>query len=63
MTDVILIATIVAFFVAAAFLVKVLDRVVTGSGDDAGPEQDGGPEQDEAPRPELQLGQRAGGRA
>jgi hypothetical protein len=63
MTDVVLIATIVAFFVVAAFLVRVLDRVVAGSGDDAGPEQDAGPGQDEAPRPELQPGRRAGDRA
>ncbi len=36
MTDVILIATIVAFFVATALLVRVLDRMIVGSGTDAG---------------------------
>ena len=35
MTDVILIATIVAFFVAAALLVRVLDHMIVGSGSDA----------------------------
>ena len=35
MTDVILIATIVAFFVAAALLVRVLDRMMASSGTDA----------------------------
>jgi len=35
MTDIILIATIVAFFVAAALLVRVLDRMIAGSGTDA----------------------------
>jgi hypothetical protein len=34
MTDVILIATIVAFFVAAALLVRVLDHMIAGSGSD-----------------------------
>lgn len=37
MTDVILIATIVVFFVAAALLVRVLDRMIEGSRDEAGP--------------------------
>ena len=40
MTDVILIATIVAFFVAAALLVRVLDRMIAGSGTDADPDPD-----------------------
>jgi hypothetical protein len=35
MTDVILIATIVVFFVAAALLVHVLDRMITHSGQEA----------------------------
>ncbi len=35
MTDVILIATIVAFFGAAALLVRVLDRLITGARGDA----------------------------
>ena len=35
MTDIILLATIVAFFVAAALLVRVLDRMIAGSGTDA----------------------------
>ncbi len=37
MTDVILIATMVAFFVAAALLVRVLDHMIGGSGPDADP--------------------------
>jgi hypothetical protein len=37
MSDVVLIATIVAFFLAAALLVRALDRVIAGSGDDADP--------------------------
>ena len=37
MTDVILIATIVAFFVAAALLVRVLDHMIAASGSDADP--------------------------
>ena len=40
MTDIILIATIVAFFVAAALLVRVLDRMIAGSGTDADPDPD-----------------------
>jgi hypothetical protein len=35
MTDIILIATIVAFFVAAALLVRVLDRMIAAAGTDA----------------------------
>jgi hypothetical protein len=38
MTDVILIATIVAFFLAAALLVRALDRVVAPADDAARPE-------------------------
>jgi hypothetical protein len=44
MTDVILIATIVAFFVAAAAGVRVLDRMIAGSGTDA--DFDPGPDPD-----------------
>jgi len=40
MSDVVLIATIVVFFVAAAALVGVLNRVIADSGDDAGPEDE-----------------------
>ena len=40
MSDVFLIATIVVFFVAAAALVGVLNRVIADSGDDAGPEEE-----------------------
>jgi hypothetical protein len=40
MTDVILIATIVVFFVAAALLVRVLDRMIAGSRDEAGPDEE-----------------------
>ena len=35
MTDVVMIATIVAFFVAAVLVVRVLDRMITSSGADA----------------------------
>ena len=35
MTDIILIATIVAFFVAAALLVRVLDHMIASSASDA----------------------------
>ena len=35
MEDIILIATIVAFFVAAALVVRVLDHMIAGSGSDA----------------------------
>ena len=37
MIDVIMIATIVAFFVAAALLVHVLDRMIKRSGEEADP--------------------------
>ena len=37
MTDIILIAPIVAFFVAAAVLVRVLDHMIAGSGSGADP--------------------------
>lgn len=40
MSDVFLIATIVVFFVAAAALVGVLNRVIADSGDDAGSEDE-----------------------
>jgi hypothetical protein len=52
MTDVILIATIVVFFFAAALLVRALGRVVADSVDDAGPEE---PE-DAAPAQEHKAG-------
>ena len=35
MTDIILIATVVAFFVAAVLLVRVLDHMIANSGSDA----------------------------
>ncbi len=43
MTDIILIAAIVAFFVAAARLVRVLDHMIThyGSDDDLGDDASG----------------------
>jgi len=37
MTDVLLIAVIVAFFVAGAGVVRLLDRMITHSGTDADP--------------------------
>jgi hypothetical protein len=52
MTDVILIATIVAFFVAAALLVRVLDHMIAGSGTDADPG-------DEVSSPDVQSGRPA----
>ena len=58
MTDVILIATILVFFLAAAQLVRVLGRVIAGSGDHAGPEDDTGP-QGEASEQELEPGRSA----
>jgi len=45
MTDVLLIAVIVAFFVAAAGVVRLLDHMIAHSGTDADPG-------DEAPEPE-----------
>jgi hypothetical protein len=47
-TDVVLVATIVAFFVAAALLVRVLDRMIASSSD----EPDPGEEEAAAPRSE-----------
>jgi len=47
MTDVIVVVVIVAFFLAAAQLVRVLDRVVAdspGDAGDAGPEEPSGQE-------------------
>jgi len=45
MTDVILIATIVAFFVAAALLVRALDHMIAHAGHDVDSEGEGpGPE-------------------
>jgi hypothetical protein len=43
MTDIILIATIVAFFVAAALLVRVLDRMIAAAGTDADSDPDPDP--------------------
>jgi hypothetical protein len=40
MTDVILIAVIVAFFVAGALLVRVLDGMIARAGRDAGSDDD-----------------------
>ena len=48
MTDVILIATIVAFFLAAAVLVPVLDHMIADSGPEAGSD-------DEEPGPGQQM--------
>jgi hypothetical protein len=49
MTDVLLIAVIVAFFVAAAFVVRLLDGMIAHVGTDADPG-------DEAPGPEPGRG-------
>jgi len=42
MTDVILIAVIVAFFVASALLVRALDGMITRAGSDSGPDDEPG---------------------
>ena len=44
MTDIILLATIVAFFVAAALGVRVLDRMIAAAGTDADPDPDPDPQ-------------------
>jgi len=49
MSDVILIATIVAFFVAAAVGVRVLDRMIASSGTDADPDPDSDPRDQVSP--------------
>jgi hypothetical protein len=41
MTDVLLIAVIVAFFVAGAVVVRLLDRMITRAGTDTGPGDEG----------------------
>jgi flagellar biosynthesis/type III secretory pathway M-ring protein FliF/YscJ len=42
MTDIVFIAVIVAFFVAAALLVRVIDRMIVGASEDVeAPEEDG----------------------
>jgi len=51
MTDVVLVATIVVFFVAAALLVRVLDRMIAGSAEEADPDEE---EAAEAPRLEAE---------
>ena len=49
MTDIILIAVIVAFFVAAALLVGVIDRMIAGARDeDSAPGEDAAPGEDGA---------------
>jgi hypothetical protein len=53
MTDVILIAAIVAFFVAGALLVRVLDRMIAHADSDAEAEADA-----EAPEPLPEPGTR-----
>jgi hypothetical protein len=64
MFDVILIAVIVVFFAVAALVVRVLDRVVTGSADDVEadeeqPEDGAEPGTGSGPRPELPTGRPA----
>jgi hypothetical protein len=51
MTDVVLIAVIVAFFVAAAFLVRVLDHMITHAGLDSDSGDEGAGAQPEPGRP------------
>jgi hypothetical protein len=55
MTDIILIATIVAFFVAAALVVRVLDRMIAASGTDADPDPDSDP-RDQVSPPAVEPG-------
>jgi hypothetical protein len=57
MTDVILIATIVAFFVAAALLVRVLDHMIAGSGSDADRDPDS---DDQVSEPGVESGVESG---
>jgi hypothetical protein len=54
-SDVILVATILAFFVAAALLVRVLDRMIAASGDEAGPDEEAA----DAPGHDMEPGRRA----
>ncbi len=56
-TDLALIATIIVFFVAAALLVRVLDRMIASSGEEAGPEERAADA--ELPGRDLKLGRRA----
>jgi hypothetical protein len=58
MTDIILIATIVAFFVAAAVGVRVLDRMIAASGTDADPDSDPDP-RDQVSPPDVEPGRLA----
>jgi|HubBroStandDraft_1064217.scaffolds.fasta_scaffold23911_2 flagellar biosynthesis/type III secretory pathway M-ring protein FliF/YscJ len=55
MTDVILVAAIVAFFVAAALLVRVLDRMIAHADSDTDAEAEAS-EAPEAPGPQPELG-------
>jgi hypothetical protein len=55
MTDVILVAAIVAFFVAAALLVRVLDRMIAHADSDTDAEAEAA-EAPEASGPQPELG-------
>ena len=55
MTDFVLVVVIVAFFVAAALVVRVLDRMIATDRDDADPAD----ETTDAPARELEPGRRA----
>jgi hypothetical protein len=55
MSDFVLVVVIVAFFVAAALVVRVLDRMIATDRDDADPAD----EATDAPARELEPGQRA----
>ena len=55
MTDVILVAAIVAFFVAGALLVRVLDRMIAHADSDTDAEAEAS-EAPEAPGPQPELG-------
>jgi hypothetical protein len=57
MTDVVLVAVIVAFFVAAAFIVRALDHMIAHAGIDADPEDEASQPEDEASQPEDKASQ------
>ena len=40
MTDIVLVATIVAFFVAAALLIRAIDRMIAGASEELACEED-----------------------
>jgi hypothetical protein len=57
MTDVVLVAVIVAFFVAAAFIVRALDHMIAHAGIDADPEDEASQPGAEASQPGAEASQ------